>query len=175
MFSIHPLAEHREWAAPLAAWHYQQWGPLLPWWTPDAALAELECHAQGGAYPTTMVAVRDDVELSPSCERSRLLGSVSLVADDLVELPQYEPWLASLFVLPEHRGRGVATTLVRFCERAATGLGFTCLHLFTAGQQAFYDRLGWVVVETLDYYGHPGVIMRTLLAPNSVREDRRHE
>lgn len=147
---IEHLYDHPEWAAALGALHFEQWSALLPWWTLDAAIAELEDHARGGDYPTTLVAVDDD---------GTLLGSVSLLADDLPEYPQYCPWLASLLVLPPWRRRRVATALIAACERLATEQMFQELHLFTAGQQGLYERLGWHVVEAIDYHGHAGAIM----------------
>lgn len=120
----------------LAAWHHAEWGALYADWSEADALAELQAHALGDALlPTTLVALADD---------GTLLGSVSLVAEDSPELVAFPgPWLASLFVIPEARGRGLGEALVRALVAKAAEAGVPRLRLFTPRHRAFYERLGW--------------------------------
>jgi len=62
------------------------------------------------------------------------------------------PWLASVYVRPEMRGRGVATALVRHAMARTANLGVTRLYLFTDGARGLYEKLGWQVVGA-DHYG----------------------
>jgi N-acetylglutamate synthase-like GNAT family acetyltransferase len=148
------LADYPFFAEPLARYHIDEWGSLLPWWHYGDALAELEDHASRKHIPTTLIALDD----------SRLLGSASLVEEDLpeTELPEVaslSPWLASVFVVPGARGGGIGRALVEQAVVQAAGLGIKTLYLFTAGQEAFYRRLGWSVLEHVVYHGREGAIM----------------
>jgi len=51
--------------------------------------------------------------------------------------------LASLYVAPEHRGRGLGAMLVHAAVDAAAGQGVDELFLFTPDHADFYQRLGW--------------------------------
>jgi predicted N-acetyltransferase YhbS len=134
------LCDHMRLAPDLARLHYAEWGSLLPQWSEGQALAELRTHRSRQAIPTTMLML-DDVQ--------GLIGSVSLLQNDDDRIRDYSPWLASLIVLPQHRGRGFGIALVDRCVQEARVLGIPRLHLYTAGQQAFYRRLGWRVIDTV--------------------------
>jgi GNAT superfamily N-acetyltransferase len=69
------------------------------------------------------------------------------------------PWLGGVFVLPEHRRRGVASALCRAAEEKAWSLGFKALYLFTPDQQSLYARLGWKKAERAVWRGLESDIM----------------
>jgi len=146
---IEYLADHPTLAPALAAWHHSEWRDLLPWWTADAALEELRTHRARRSLPTTLVALDGSVAA----------GSVSLLREDLPEWSHLGPWLASLYVVPAARGRGIGRMLVRRCLAEAAELGIPRLYLFTAGQEAYYLRLGWQLLETTVYSGRGAAIL----------------
>ena len=74
------------------------------------------------------------------------------MVDDLEGDPR-NPWLASVFVPPEHRGKGIASALVRTVEEAAKRLGYERLYLFTESATSLYAGLGWQALEQCDYRG----------------------
>ena len=128
------IDQHREHIVTLAAWHHEQWGHLYDDWTLDAARTEIETHAHQRSLPTTLIAVEGGVAL----------GSVSLVLEDAPELCEHgSPWLANLYVIPEARGQGIGTQLVRAAVELAAHSGVTQLFLFTPEHAGFYRRLGW--------------------------------
>lgn len=128
------LADHPGAVEVLARWHHAEWQSVMPDWTLAQAQAELTDHASRRTRPTTLVLHRDGV----------LVGSVSLVDEDAEDLRDCgEPWLASLYVAPAHRGRGYGKQLVTALVRHAAQLGVERLYLFTPGQRDFYARLGW--------------------------------
>jgi N-acetylglutamate synthase-like GNAT family acetyltransferase len=135
------LCDHMPIAPMLARLHFAEWGPLLPNWSEAEALEELRTHRARAAIPTTMLALDD--------ASSTLIGSVSLLQNDDDRIRDYSPWLASLIVLPAYRGKGYGIALVDRCVREAHTLGVEKLYLYTAGQQAFYARLGWQVVDSV--------------------------
>ena len=84
-----------------------------------------------------------------------MVGSVALVEDDTEG--QFSdvirtPWLASLFVHPAMRRRGVASALIGAAESMAQRNGVETLWLHTPWgylARGLYAQLGWVVVEEL--------------------------
>jgi GNAT superfamily N-acetyltransferase len=153
LFEIAPLREHPQHIPELARWHHQQWASLNPGETLASRQANLEQHAGNKDLPLTWVATRGAV----------LLGSASLVENDMEIRPDYRPWLASVFVLPQHRNHGIGTLLVEHITSEARKLGHPRLFLFTPDQQAFYRRLGWTLSETVDYHQATVALMsRTL-------------
>ena len=132
---IEPIALHRGQVATLAAWHHAQWGYLYSHWTHEVCLAELQQHAEREqGLPTTLLAL----------DGGELLGSVSLVFEDAPELQEHgSPWLASLYVKPEARGRGIGARLARAAVARAADEGIDELFLFTPEHRDFYARLGW--------------------------------
>ena len=108
--------------------------------------------------PTTLVAVS---------EHGGLLGSVSLVHDDLPGYEHLTPWLASLYVKPEARGRGVGSRLVSAALAEAHRLGIRRLYLFTPEHEDYYSRRGWSYLERASAAGHPVTIMCRFTAPDA--------
>ena len=80
-------------------------------------------------------------------EGDRFLGTVSVIDDDLPVRPAIWPWLASLWVEPEARTRGIASLLIG--EALARAAPFTArLHLHaTPGVTPYYEARGWSPVE----------------------------
>jgi GNAT superfamily N-acetyltransferase len=70
------------------------------------------------------------------------VGTASLVASDLPARPDLTPWLASVLVRPQFRGRGYSVPLVKHVEEAAAA-STTVLWLYTWSAEPVYARLGW--------------------------------
>ena len=99
-----------------------------------------------------------------------VLGSVSLIDDD--ELDGYRdvrPWLASLYVVPTARGCGVGRALTQIAVERARSLGVARLHLFTAGQEAFYAALGWRIAGHAPAGDETATVMVFTTAPHTAR------
>jgi predicted N-acetyltransferase YhbS len=81
-------------------------------------------------------------------------GLVLLIDNDLESHPHLKPWLASLFVAPEMRGKGIGTALIRAVENAARDQRHAALYLYT-GKAGYYRSLDWQDHEELsgDYDG----------------------
>src|SRR6266436_5129728 len=131
------LADHLEMAPLLAEWHHREWAALMPEWSLPQALAELQSHTGRCRIPTTFVAL----------EEGQLLGSASLLESDLDGWDHLSPWLASVYVVPERRGQGIGRQLVVRAVEEARALAVPVIYLFTAGQQGYYERLGWEALE----------------------------
>lgn len=150
------LADHPQHALALARWHHREWGGLMPDWSREDAERELTGHATRRDIPTTLVLLDDGA----------LVGSVSVLDVDASELREYSPWLASLFVAPPARGRGLGAQLVAAAVDLARAIGVPRLYLFTPGHEAFYARLGWTTLDTTRRVGgRPVTLMAIELAP----------
>jgi GNAT superfamily N-acetyltransferase len=147
---IEAIGQHPACIEPLARWHHQEWGALYDDWTLAAATAELHDHATRTSLPTTLLLLEGDA----------LLGSVSLLIEDAPALQDRgSPWLGSLFVLPQARGRGSGRLLVDAAVAHAAREGVALLRLFTLWHEDFYAALGWQVEERTSLHGTPVVIM----------------
>jgi N-acetylglutamate synthase-like GNAT family acetyltransferase len=91
-----------------------------------------------------------------------LLGSASLVEHDMDNRLELSPWLAGVFVRPEHRRQGIGAALVRRIMDEAATLHVSKLYLYTVDSAAFYANLGWSWLEHTDYRGKEVSIMSYL-------------
>lgn len=147
--NITPLSHHPEYIATLAALHLPQWQFSHRGWTQHDWENEFRRHLTD--LPCTLLALNAE---------SELLGSASLVADDMNGTAPYSPWLANVLVLPAARGAGVGAALISAIEKRNEVLGHPALHLFTEDQQRFYERRGWQHIEQRHHEGKPVSIMR---------------
>lgn len=69
------------------------------------------------------------------------------------------PWLAGLFVVPEHRRMEAGAVLVRAIEDQARLREFSQLYLYTTEAIEFYVRLGWSVVDRTNWRGFDADLM----------------
>lgn len=130
-------------------WMFTAWGHLNPEKTLQDAIEETisECGAVG--VPSIFVAMQGDMPV----------GTASLIADDMSIRSELTPWLASVFVLPGSRGRGIASALIKRVEVEAQANDIRRFYLYTPDQQALYQRLGWQPVECLEYRGEAVTLM----------------
>ena len=150
---IVPLGERPDLLAQVAAWTFAEWGHLSRGQTLAKLTARIATRMNVDRAPVTFVALDDD---------GRALGTAALMYEDLKGDPR-DPWLASVYVPPQGRGKGVGSALVVAVEDAARRFGFTRLYLFTVSSQRLYARLGWRALERRDYRGeHIQVMDRTL-------------
>ena len=149
------LADHPHHIPTVAAWQYEEWGHLTPGDSLQGRIERLGQHIGRPGIPTTLIAVENDV----------VMGSAGLVVNDLRSHPDLTPFMASVFVAPAYRGRGIATALAAQMKVVTQELGFAQLYLITPDQQRLYARLGWVAQRDLEYRGEIVTLMAVSLAP----------
>jgi GNAT superfamily N-acetyltransferase len=160
---IDRLAHHVEHVATLAHWHHAEWGALDPSLTIEAREERIRGRATPAGIPTAVVAFIDD----------QLVGSASLVEADMDSHPELSPWLASVFVSPAFRRRGVGSALVVEIERIAAQEGVETLWLWTPNQEQLYAQLGWTSVAQEPYRGGEATLMRKPILAGSGPGDYR--
>jgi predicted N-acetyltransferase YhbS len=143
---IRPLAETPH-VAEVAAWLHAQWW-AEDGWTLPATEAWLRA-ATGPAAPCTFVA---EIEGRPA-------GTATLDTDDLPHRLDLTPWLASVLVRPEFRGRGVGGALVDHVVAAARALGHRRIWLFTPDAAPFYAARGWAPAGEETWRARPVALM----------------
>ena len=106
---------------------------------------------EAGPVPTTWVAHEGDA----------FIGTASLIACDEDTRPQYTPWVAAVWVEPEHRRRGIGAALVDRAAALAFDAGAGRVYLLSGPhRRAFYEGLGWAVLEALPPEGTMLVLTR---------------
>lgn len=138
-----PLVERPDLAEQVSVWGFGEWGHLNPGQTLEQRRAEVQGSLNVERVPIAFVALDDG---------DGIVGMASLILDDLEGDPR-NPWLASVYVPPGHRKKGIASALVRTVEEAARRLGFDRLYLFTSTAPSLYAGLGWRALERRDYRG----------------------
>ncbi len=146
---IVPLAERPELVDQVANWGFAEWGHLNPGQTLKSRTAWIRESLNTDRVPIVLVAVDD---------ASTLAGTASLLFDDLEGDPR-NPWLASVYVPAEQRGKGIATMLVIAVENAARRLRYRTLYLFTTSAAQLYAGLGWRALERREYRGEQIQVM----------------
>ena len=150
-FSVSRLCEVPSFAPALAEAHAREWGHLYAHWNQETVLADFHLERAGSDLPTTWVAHHP---------AGILLGSVSLVLDDLPGHPGLNPWLASLFVFPKFRGRGLGRVLTQKALDSLHEHRYPHAFVFTEDQVPFFSKLGFSVHGPAQANGHPVTIMK---------------
>lgn len=137
----------------LAAWHHCEWAYLNPGRTLEQRIDEMQDELRDALVPSTWVAVGDGVAM----------GSASIRYEDMDTHPELTPWLASVFVAPEFRRRGIAAKLVERVMSEAQRGDIETLYLFTPDQARLYGSLGWEVIAEEMYRGSTVMLMKVVL------------
>ncbi len=118
-----------------ASWLWMKWGQFRGR-PPARTLAYITEWTAGKDLPFGYVAYLDGLPA----------GIAGVVRHDLETRPDLTPWLASVFVRPDARGRGIASAVVEANAAEAARHGHNTLWLHTPDQQKLYARLGWVAI-----------------------------
>ena len=140
---LRKLREHRELAAPAAAWFHARWG--IP--EEEYARSIQACLADGGAVPQWYLAV----------EGGEILAGAGVIANDFHRRKDLTPNLCALYVEEAFRRRGIAGTLLDAVCADMARLGIPTLYLVTE-HTSFYERYGWRFLCMVREADSPGLI-----------------
>lgn len=146
---IECLGKHPEFLSELARLHFEEWRHLTPGKTLADRIRKLRAMAASDEMPFMVVAF----------DGRQLIGSAALVYEDMTTRKDLSPWLASVFVKPEFRRKGIAKTLVGYIEKRAAQRNIRRLFLFTEHARGLYADLGWADLQACEYQGADVVIM----------------
>lgn len=143
------LANHPQHVSTVAKWIMGEWGYGSTAATQESLEEKFRSHLNRNAIPTTLLAMNED----------HPLGTASLVVHDMSDHQELSPWLAAVYVLPEHRGGGIGTKLMKAIELLSAQLDAEKLYLFTPDRESFYTSMNWTVLERTSYRDKDVVMM----------------
>ena len=156
---IEYLADHPALVPIVATWQHAQFGYLTPTVTLEDRAERLRASLQKDALPMALVALDGD---------GAPMGSAGILSATITH-KHLTPWLSSVYVPGEHRGKGIASALSLRAVDEAAKLGSDRLYLFTPHSEAMYARLGWKTFERIEYGGRPLVLMeRSVSSPTTI-------
>ena len=153
--SIDLLGDHLDLVPLVARWHWDEWGSDYAGSSLEEWTAQLATKTRTDGLPCSWVAFVD----------GEPVGSVALELDGVEPRPELKPDLGGLYVLPQHRSRGIGSALVTACEATARQCGVEALYLYTERAETLYARLGWETFERMQFKKQPVAIMRKSLLP----------
>jgi len=148
-FSLSSLAQYPTYVDQISAWFFEEWGDGVEGRTIGQFSDVLIERMNIDKLPVAFVALASD----------ELIGTASLICNEISSLPRYKHWLASVFVDPGQRRQGWGTKIVRAAVQIAPDYGIDKLFLYTRSHIDFYQQLGWEYVETLQYRNRDAMIM----------------
>ena len=138
MSHILHLADVPQYLPIVAYWNYREWhAGERPF---DEIIRRYQERMNYTDIPITLVAVEDTMPV----------GSVSIKMDDLPDRSDLNPWLASLYVVADYRGRGIGNKLLQAAKHASQTAGVSRLYLFTHTANVLYERDGWSAMDTIE-------------------------
>jgi predicted N-acetyltransferase YhbS len=139
---IEYLADYSEYVPMVAAWQHAQFGFLTPLATLEDRTERLIRSLQKDALPMALVALFSD----------KIVGSASILPTTITH-KQLTPWLSSVYVPGDQRGKGIASALSLRAVQEAAKLRYDRLYLFTPHSEKLYARIGWTTFERIDRNG----------------------
>ena len=133
----------------LARWFVDEWR----YWPLEIEIERLhECLSEKN-LPLTLVALENNLPV----------GTIGIILHDMETRVDLSPWLASLYVVPSRRGRGLGSQLISELMLRQEMLGISPLYLFTSDQQSLYQKFGFEKKEEIGYRNERVTIMERYL------------
>jgi len=87
-----------------------------------------------------------------------LIGVYMLMQEDLFVRPDLYPWLANVYITPEHRGKGYGKIMMESIrDNARKSLDYDDVFLFT-NHVGLYEKYGWEFMYEMDtFMGEDGM------------------
>ncbi len=154
---IRELADFPQWIPTISAWYLDEWRELLGVGSAEEIERGLAKWLARDAIPTVLVAVAGE----------EVIGTVVLKTREFEQFGE-APWLAGLFVVPQHRKSGIGMQLLRAAEKKAVSMGVHKLYLYTPCAQRFYQTLGWQAKQEMTLHAKPITVMEKVLLPHNL-------
>jgi|SRR5271157_337699 len=112
----------------IARWMWSFWGNPRNY----EFYRSLVSHSQADDIPMVLVAFMD----------GEPVGTVGLLRADLFSRQDLFPWMADLYVRPDHRSMGIGSALQDLTLMKAKSLGYEAIYLYTP-LVGYYEKKGW--------------------------------
>ncbi len=148
--NIEYLAEHPAFILSLSQWFFQEWRDYYG----DKTWKDVACtfyqRLNKSRVPLALVAFEGD----------RPLATISLLEESISTHKHLAPWLGGLYVCEDMMRHGIGKQLIEAAVGEAGGLGIEQLFIGIRKAEDYYLKLGWEMVERMNYYGEEIAIMR---------------
>lgn len=146
----------QHWTPIIAKWIYDEWAYVYPQKSLQDIQRTLISRVNEREMPITLVAH----------DERGVLGTASLKSEYLEIDPGLTPWISSVYVQPDYRGEGIGTALSAEIEKISAELGYRRIHLFNPISRGIFEKLGWTMVQTIQYGGRElAILAKDLPAP----------
>ncbi len=149
------LKDRKDLIETCARWSFNEWGHYIPHRTLEDFIRWRKHYAiYDSELPLTLVAFLDDMPVG-MCSLAKTRGI----------LPELSPWLASLYVEPAYRKRGIGALLEQKICAIAQGLGYTHIYCFTSDKAVipWYEKQGWQIREKSQVHNHEVTVLEKKL------------
>ena len=148
--NIDYLAEHPAFIPALSQWFLREWQDYYGDKTWEDVAGTFHERLNKSRVPLALVAFEED----------RPLGVISLLEESISTRDHLTPWLGGLYVREDARRHGIGRQLIEAAVGEARKLGVEQLFIGIRKAEDYYLKLGWALVERMDYYGEDITIMR---------------
>ena len=93
-------------------------------------------------WETPFAAMQDD----------RIIGMATIMKTDYYPLPEICPWISTIFVSEEYRGKRISEQLIDYANRYAKQFGFKRTYI-PSGHVGLYERFGYRFLKDITNYG----------------------
>lgn len=147
---IENLCNHPEHVGKVSGWIFDEFVKGKSSWELEN-VTQYFSETNISSFPITLIAISDN-----DC-----VGTISIFENDLKSQNELKPWLASLYVAPNYRGKHIAEKLINQVIAIVSGLGFRTLYLRTEHASDYYKKLGWeFLYKTRDEKGQETEVFR---------------
>lgn len=144
------LADRPEAIPTIAHWYFEQWGHLDVDESVENICDRMQKFLQRDSIPLSVLAIEAD----------EILGVAELKYREMDIYPEKEHWIGGVFVAVEHRGKGIASCIIKKIIKIAASLKVQTLYLQTVRLDGgVYTGLGWQRCEQVNYQGQEVLVM----------------
>ena len=82
----------------------------------------------------------------------RIVGHASIAKTDYYPMPEIYPWISTVFVTEEYRGKKISGLLINHIEKYAKEIGFDTTYI-PSEHFGIYERYGYDYIKDIENYG----------------------
>ena len=144
------LVDHSELVPTLADWFAKEWGGQETTLAQKQFTEVLEGRMNRDQPPITFIGFLEN----------EIVGTATLMVQEIETHPQYEHWLSSVYVRERYRRKGIVSEMIKVVIDKESQLEIDSLYLYTRRKASLYAKFGWTALEETEYRGKVVYIMQ---------------